>query len=157
MVFIHGMAHVQLAGNVGRGHHDGKGLFAAVNLGMEIPFVAPFLIDTVLGALGIVLFGEFFCHICVLLSCCGTKKARPSRDVNPHGTAVPMHKPRYHPNCLPDISLSRRRPLERPVTGAGRSGLGRLSAVPPLCLKVTAPGSLYRVSTLPGFLKKADA
>lgn len=55
------------------------------------------------------------------------------------------------------FSLPRRRPLERPVTRATRSGLGRHGAVPPLCLKVTAAGSLYRVSTLPGFLEKASA
>ena len=59
---IHGVAHVQLAGNVRRRHHDGKGLFAAVDLGMEVTLVAPVLVDAVLGALGRILFGEFFRH-----------------------------------------------------------------------------------------------
>ena len=59
---IHGVTHVQLAGNVRRRHHDGKGLFAAVDLGMEVTLVAPVLVDAVLSALGRILFGEFFRH-----------------------------------------------------------------------------------------------
>ena len=59
---IHGVAHVQLAGNVRRRHHDSKGLFAAVDLGMEVTLVAPVLVDAVLSALGRILFGEFFWH-----------------------------------------------------------------------------------------------
>ena len=59
---IHGVAHVQLAGNVRRRHHDGKGFFAAVDLGMEVTLVAPVLVDAVLSALGRILFGEFFRH-----------------------------------------------------------------------------------------------
>ena len=60
--FVHGVAHVQLAGNVRRRHHNGEGLFAAVDLGMEIPFVAPVLVDAVFSTLGCVLFGKFFRH-----------------------------------------------------------------------------------------------
>ena len=64
---IHGVAHVQLAGDVRRRHDDGKRLFAAVDLGMEIPLVAPVLIDAILGALRGILFGEFLRHSVNLL------------------------------------------------------------------------------------------
>ena len=64
---IHGVAHVQLTGDVRRRHDDGKRLFAAVDLGMEIPLVAPVLIDAILGALRGILFGEFLRHSVNLL------------------------------------------------------------------------------------------
>ena len=83
--FVHGVAHVQLAGNVRRRHDDGKRFFAAVDLGMEIPLVAPVLVDTVLGALRGILFGEFFRHIVTSWKMCGAcfcKTKRPSHDVS---------------------------------------------------------------------------
>ena len=60
--FVHGVAHVQLAGNIRRRHYDGERLFAAVDLGVEIALIAPFLVNSILCAFGIILLGEFFCH-----------------------------------------------------------------------------------------------
>ena len=83
--FVHSVAHVQLAGNVRRRHDDGKRFFAAVDLGMEIPLVAPVLVDAVLGALRGILFGEFFRHIVTSWKMCGAcfcKTKRPPHDVS---------------------------------------------------------------------------
>ena len=42
---IHGVTHMQLAGNVGRGHNDGKGLFALVPLRVEKAALLPHIVD----------------------------------------------------------------------------------------------------------------
>ena len=51
------MAHVQLTGNVGWGHHNGEGLFAFVLLRMEVAAVLPHLVDTGLDLLRLVGLG----------------------------------------------------------------------------------------------------
>ena len=53
---VHGMAHVQLAGDVRRRHHDGVGLFVGVGLGVEVAAVQPKGIDVVLHTGGIIQF-----------------------------------------------------------------------------------------------------
>ena len=48
---------MELAGDIGRGDDDGKGLFTVVNFRVEVLFVLPVLINTVLDSLGIVGLG----------------------------------------------------------------------------------------------------
>ena len=57
---VHGVAHVQLPGDVRGRHDDGVGLFVRVGFGVEIAAVQPELVDTVLHLAGIVLFSKFF-------------------------------------------------------------------------------------------------
>ena len=57
---IQGMAHVQLAGDVRRRHHDGVGLLAAVHFGVEVTALLPEVVDSVLDLGRIILFGQFF-------------------------------------------------------------------------------------------------
>ena len=38
---IQRMAHMQLPGNIRRGHHNGKGFFTLIHLGMKISFFHP--------------------------------------------------------------------------------------------------------------------
>ena len=57
---IHGVAHVELAGDVRRGHHDGVGLFVGVGLGVEVAAIQPELVDAVFHLARIILFCEFF-------------------------------------------------------------------------------------------------
>ena len=102
---VHRMAHVQLAGDVGRRHDDGERPLAAVDLGVEIPFIAPGLVDPVLGAFGVVLFGKFFGHGFLLLNAAGQNKSRPVRDVSWDG----VKSPRYHPNCPAAQNLAGRK------------------------------------------------
>ena len=61
---VHGMAHVQLTGDVGRGHADGEGLFAFHAMGFESAALLPMLIGGGFDGLGIVLFLhiELFAH-----------------------------------------------------------------------------------------------
>ena len=54
---VQGMAHMELAGDIGRGDDDRKGLFTVVNFRVEVLFVLPVLINTVLDSLGIVGLG----------------------------------------------------------------------------------------------------
>ena len=58
---VHGMAHMQLAGDVGRRHDDGKGLFALHAVRHERAAVLPHFVELILDLLRIVhLFhGEF--------------------------------------------------------------------------------------------------
>ena len=57
---VHGVAHVQLAGDVRRGHNDGVGFLVGVGLRVEVAAVQPELVDAVFHLAGIVLFCEFF-------------------------------------------------------------------------------------------------
>ena len=98
--FVHSVAHVQLAGDVRRRHYNGKRLFAAVDLGMEIPLVAPVLVDAVLGALRGVLFGEFFRHVIKPPDKCAgrfAQKEKPPHELSWDG--LNQFKSRYHPSC----------------------------------------------------------
>ena len=54
------MAHVQLAGDVRRRHHDGIRFLVRVGFRVEIAAVQPELVDSVFHLTGIVLFCEFF-------------------------------------------------------------------------------------------------
>ena len=73
---VHGMAHMQLAGDVGRRHDDGKGLFALHAVRHERAAVLPHFVELILDLLRIVhLFhGEFLIlrHVLpsFLLGCC---------------------------------------------------------------------------------------
>ena len=57
---VQGVSHVQLSGDIGRGHHDGEGLFVLVHLGVEILSVQPLLVQAVLNVRRIVSFFQFF-------------------------------------------------------------------------------------------------
>ena len=57
---FHGVAHVELAGDVRRGHNDGVGFLVGVGLRVEVAAVQPELVDAVFHLAGIVLFCEFF-------------------------------------------------------------------------------------------------
>ena len=57
---FHGVAHVELAGDVRRGHHDGVGLLVGVGLGVEVAAIQPELVDTIFHLTGIVLLCKFF-------------------------------------------------------------------------------------------------
>ena len=69
---VQGMAHMQLAGNVRRRHHDGEWFLIRIDFGMEIAAVYPFLIQTLFDALRIVGLCKFFAHgnspFCFLVS-----------------------------------------------------------------------------------------
>ena len=73
---VHSMAHVQLAGNIGRRHHDGKGLLALHTVRHERAAFLPHFVEFILDLLRIVhLFhGEFLIlsHVLpsFLLGCC---------------------------------------------------------------------------------------
>ena len=73
---VHGMAHMQLAGDIGRRHHDGKGLFALRPVRRERAAFLPHFVELILDLLRIVhLFhGEFLIlrHVLpsFLLGCC---------------------------------------------------------------------------------------
>ena len=51
---VHSVAHVQLTGDIGWGHHNGEGLFAFVLLRMEVAAVLPHLVDPGLNLLRLV-------------------------------------------------------------------------------------------------------
>ena len=53
---IQSVSHVKLSGDVWRRHHNGKGLFAAVHLRVEVSLCLPFFIQTILDFLWIVGF-----------------------------------------------------------------------------------------------------
>ena len=57
---FHGVAHVELAGDVRRGHHDGVGFLVGVGLGVEVAAIQPELVDAVFHLARIILFCEFF-------------------------------------------------------------------------------------------------
>ena len=57
---VQGVAHVQLARDVGRRHDDAEGLAVPVHVAAEIAFVQPFLIPLVLHLFGLVSGGQSF-------------------------------------------------------------------------------------------------
>ena len=65
---LHGVvqrvSHVELPGNVGGRHHNGKGLFTAVHFRVKIPVILPFFVQAVFDACGVVGFSKFFAHAC---------------------------------------------------------------------------------------------
>ena len=85
---VHGVTHVQLTGNVGRGHDDGKGLLVRVTVTLEAAVLLPSLVDAGFHFLGFVNLGQFF-HF--LHSFSGHKKS-------PRAFAQGEHSPRYHLN-----------------------------------------------------------
>ena len=64
---VHGMAHVELPGNVRGRHHNGKGLLLRVPMALKAAVFLPHLIDTGLNLLGLVGFGKFLRHWAFLL------------------------------------------------------------------------------------------
>ena len=60
---VQGVAHVELARDVGGRHDDGEGLFRGVRVAVEAPGVFPHLIDAALHLLGFVHFRQFFFHV----------------------------------------------------------------------------------------------
>ena len=65
---VQSVTHVQLTGDVGRGHHHGIGLFLiavfilGVSRGVEIVAIDPELIDALFHLLRLIHFCQFFCH-----------------------------------------------------------------------------------------------
>ena len=57
---VHGMAHVELACDIGGRHDDGKGLLVRVALGMEIAVVHPEFVEPVLNVARLVGLWQFF-------------------------------------------------------------------------------------------------
>ena len=57
---VHGMAHVELACDIGGRHDDGKGLLVRVALGMEIAVVYPEFVEPVLNVARLVGLWQFF-------------------------------------------------------------------------------------------------
>ena len=76
---VHGVAHVELARDVGGRHDDAEGLLVRVGGGLEAARVHPGLVDLPLHLLGLVGLWQFFSHILfsyrnfigrVILICC---------------------------------------------------------------------------------------
>ena len=59
---VHGVAHVELSGDVGGRHDDGEGLFVRVRLGVKTARVHPRLVDFPLYLLGLIGLWQFFFH-----------------------------------------------------------------------------------------------
>ncbi len=72
---VQGMAHVELAGDVRRGDHDGEGFLGMIHFCVEIFLIFPVFIDSVLNSLRIVGLSEFLAH--VLSSCACPEKENP--------------------------------------------------------------------------------
>ena len=84
------MAHMKLAGDVGRRHDDGIGFLAGVWFGLEAVVVQPHLIDLAFHLRRVVLLGQFFSHVdspietyclffsqfCTGAGCVGTEKVQ---------------------------------------------------------------------------------
>ena len=56
--FFQGVAQVQFPGDVGRGHDDYIGLFALFDLGVEVAFGLPVLVDALFNVGGIICAGH---------------------------------------------------------------------------------------------------
>ena len=59
---VKGVAHVELAGDVGGRQHDGIGLFVFVHLGVEEAAVQPELVQPALRGLGVIGLGQFLAN-----------------------------------------------------------------------------------------------
>ena len=59
---VHGVAHVELAGDVGGRHDDGEGLFVRFPVALEAAILLPHLVDAALYLLGLIGFGKFSVH-----------------------------------------------------------------------------------------------
>ena len=59
---IQGMTHMQLSGDIGRGHDNGEGLLIPVHLSVKISLILPFLIQADLNPLGIIGLGKLPAH-----------------------------------------------------------------------------------------------
>ena len=84
------VAHMKLAGDVGRRHDDGIGFLAGVWFGLEAVVVQPHLIDLAFHLRRVVLLGQFFSHVdspietyclffsqfCTGAGCVGTEKVQ---------------------------------------------------------------------------------
>ena len=84
------VAHVELAGDVGRRHDDGIGLFVGIGFGLEAVAVQPHLVDLAFHLRRVVLLGQFFSHVdspietyclffsqfCTGAGCVGTEKVQ---------------------------------------------------------------------------------
>ena len=57
---VKGVAHMELASDVGRGHHDGEGLFVRVDLALEIAAFHPHIINFLFHRLWFIDFRKFF-------------------------------------------------------------------------------------------------
>ena len=60
---FHGVAHVELAGDVGGRHDDGEGLLLRVLHALEAVMVLPHLINAGLHLLGLIHLRQFFVHV----------------------------------------------------------------------------------------------
>ena len=60
---VQGVAHVELAGDVGGRHDDGERLLLRVLHALEAVMILPHLIDAGLHLLGLIHLGEFFVHV----------------------------------------------------------------------------------------------
>ena len=59
---VNGVAHVQLAGDVGRRHHNGVRLLIFISLGMEVATFLPHFVDPGLNILRLIDLRQFSCH-----------------------------------------------------------------------------------------------
>ena len=59
---VQGVAHVELACDIGGRHDDGKGLFLGIRVPVEAVVVLPHLVDAGLHLLGFIHLGQFFVH-----------------------------------------------------------------------------------------------
>ena len=73
---VHGMAHVELAGDVGGRHDNGEGLLVGITVALKAAVFLPHLVDAALHLLGFIDLGKFFLHL--LHSFSGQKRFAPS-------------------------------------------------------------------------------
>mgnify|MGYP003294974937 CR=1 FL=1 len=64
---VHGVAHVELTGDIGGRHDDGIGLLVLVTLGVEVAVALPHFVDGRLDLTGVVDLRQFSCHVHFLL------------------------------------------------------------------------------------------
>ena len=126
---VHGVAHVELAGDVRRGHDDGVGLLVGVGLRVEVAAIQPELVDAVFHLARIILLCEFFHRESSRMIDWWDEKSRPTeRSMGRLNiTAVP---PKLHTALC-------RVPLDAPITW-GRPG-GDYSLSPPLLKSDSTP------------------
>ena len=78
---VQSVAHVQLAGNIGGRHNDGKRLLVRIRLCLEASAVHPHLVDPGLHVPGVIDLGQFFFH--VEFSFSGIRQNKKARSVLP--------------------------------------------------------------------------